>query len=483
MEVRNERLSDEEFFRERKEVLAQWPTGKDVDLEEGVEYHKSLPASKVYAKRLAEAKRNGDTLLRCFIGTPTLEIQMEHVRCAVEEGGADLNNTHQDAFTRNLMFERAEEAVKESMRRGRALLNGFPIVIHGVAVTRKLVESTPVPTEITGCSPDWRLTIEIGLAAGHTSFDLQTFQPIFIYNRDTLLETGIRNYQYMSRLTGYYEERGAPIVANPVGPAAILCPPSLTNAIQIVEILMAVKQGVKHFCIGSNGSNLTQCFADAVIFPRMVREYLDRFGYKDVEIFTSPGGIYVGRYPIDAGGAFAVLGTGPLVAALCGGQKAHAQTIDESHQLPTIAGKIASLRHAKMLIELYKGQKLNLEGMGAVKAEARELELEIRAIVERVLELGDGDVAVGAVRAVEAGVIDVPFVNYRYAARRVMGVRDAQGAGRFLDPGNLPFGKEILEFHKEKIAERAKKENKEIGYEEVTEGFLSISEEGVLVGS
>ena len=62
-----------------------------------------------------------------------------------------------------------------------------------------------------------------------------------------------------------------------------------------------------------------------------------------------------------------------------------------------------------------------------------------------------------------------------------MGVRDAQGAGRFLDPGNLPFSKEILEFHREKVAERAKKENKEIGYEEVTEGFLSISEEGMLV--
>ncbi len=483
MELRNKRLTDEEFFRERKEVLAQWPTGKDVDLEEGVEFHKSLPPSKVYPKRLAEAKRNGDTLLRCFIGTPTLEMQMEHVRCVVEEGGADLSNTHLDAFTRNLMFERAEQAVKESIRRDKALLNGFPIVIHGVATTRKLVESTPVPTEITGCSPDWRLTTEIGLAAGHTSTDMSAFHPIFNYNRDTLMETALHNLQYRARLIGYYGERGCPIIDAPVGPATILCPPSLTNAAQIVEILMCAEQGVKHFCIGSVGVNLTQAFADAYVQPRMAREYLDRFGYKDVEIFTAPGGIYVGRYPVDPGGAFAVLGTTPVVAALTGGQKTHAQTIDESHQLPTIEGKIASLRHAKMLINLYKGQKLNLEEMKAVKAESRELELEIRAIVERVLELGDGDVAVGAVRAVEAGVIDVPFASYRYAARKVMGVRDAQGAGRFLDPGNLPFGKEILEFHKEKIAERAKKENRDIAYEAVCEGFLSISEEGVLVGS
>lgn len=40
MEVRNRRLSDEEFFRQREEVLAMWPTGKEVNLEEAIEYHK-----------------------------------------------------------------------------------------------------------------------------------------------------------------------------------------------------------------------------------------------------------------------------------------------------------------------------------------------------------------------------------------------------------------------------------------------------------
>jgi len=43
-----------------------------------------------------------------------------------------------------------------------------------------------------------------------------------------------------------------------------------------------------------------------------------------------------------------------------------------------------------------------------------------------------------------------------------MGVRDAEGAVRYLSHGNLPFTKEILEFHKEKIAEREKAQGKKV---------------------
>ena len=44
MELQNKRISDEEFARLRQEVLTQWHTGKDVDLEEAVVYQKAIPA-------------------------------------------------------------------------------------------------------------------------------------------------------------------------------------------------------------------------------------------------------------------------------------------------------------------------------------------------------------------------------------------------------------------------------------------------------
>ena len=60
MEIRNRKLSEEEFFKEREEVLAQWPTGKEVDLDEAIEFHKSLPPGKVLAKKLLDAIRPVD---------------------------------------------------------------------------------------------------------------------------------------------------------------------------------------------------------------------------------------------------------------------------------------------------------------------------------------------------------------------------------------------------------------------------------------
>ena len=73
--VRNKRLTDEEFFRVRGPVLAEWPTGKDVDLKDGIEFQKSLPDSKVYAHRLARAKSEQDTLISTYSGVPTIEVR------------------------------------------------------------------------------------------------------------------------------------------------------------------------------------------------------------------------------------------------------------------------------------------------------------------------------------------------------------------------------------------------------------------------
>lgn len=43
MELKNKRLSEEEFMKQREEVLTHWPTGKDVDLKEAVDYLKKSP--------------------------------------------------------------------------------------------------------------------------------------------------------------------------------------------------------------------------------------------------------------------------------------------------------------------------------------------------------------------------------------------------------------------------------------------------------
>ena len=59
--------------------------------------------------------------------------------------------------------------------------------------------------------------------------------------------------------------------------------------------------------------------------------------------------------------------------------------------------------------------------------------------------------------------------------------RDNNGAIRILEMGNLPFSKEIIDFHKEKIEVRAKAENRKASFQMVVDDVYAIGK-GRLVG-
>ena len=96
------------------------------------------------------------------------------------------------------------------------------------------------------------------------------------------------------------------------------------------------------------------------------------------------------------------------------------------------------------------------------------------------MEFGNGDALVGAVKAVEKGVLDNPFAANRAAAGKVMGIKDSEGAIRYFKTGNLPFSKEIMNYHKEKIAQREMKRGEKISYETLVNDLLAVSK-GYLV--
>jgi methylaspartate mutase epsilon subunit len=96
------------------------------------------------------------------------------------------------------------------------------------------------------------------------------------------------------------------------------------------------------------------------------------------------------------------------------------------------------------------------------------------------LEFGDGDVVVGTIKAVKAGVLDNPFATNRASPCKVMGIKDSEGAIRYLNHGNLSFTPDILEFHRSKITEREKKKGKKLDYEILVSDLMAVSK-GVLV--
>jgi methylaspartate mutase epsilon subunit len=82
---------------------------------------------------------------------------------------------------------------------------------------------------------------------------------------------------------------------------------------------------------------------------------------------------------------------------------------------------------------------------------------------------------VGSPKAIETGVLDEAFAVTTYAKGKVMAARDKEGAMRYLDHGNLPFNQEIIDFHKQKLAEREKAQGRKIDYKNVVDDMLAIS--------
>jgi methylaspartate mutase epsilon subunit len=59
-------------------------------------------------------------------------------------------------------------------------------------------------------------------------------------------------------------------------------------------------------------------------------------------------------------------------------------------------------------------------------------------------------------------------------------MKDIQGAVRYFDHGNLPFTKDILEFHRDKMVEREKSKGKKLDHDTLVSDLLAVSK-GVLV--
>ncbi|MFH1485634.1 MAG: methylaspartate mutase subunit E, partial [Chloroflexota bacterium] len=100
-----------------------------------------------------------------------------------------------------------------------------------------------------------------------------------------------------------------------------------------------------------------------------------------------------------------------------------------------------------------------------IDEEAQLIETEVRQLMERILELGNGDVAIATVKAVQSGILDVPFTPNPENAGKVLMVKDIDGAARYLDIGDLPLSREIVQFHADKVKERMSKEHWDDEYE------------------
>ena len=116
MQIKNQKLSNDVFFAERKEVLDHWHTGKGVDFDEAVAYQKSIPKEKRFGEKLSKAVADGITLIQPRAGVALYEEHIKLLQFLENEGEADLLPTTVDSYTRLNRYNEAETGIEKARR-------------------------------------------------------------------------------------------------------------------------------------------------------------------------------------------------------------------------------------------------------------------------------------------------------------------------------------------------------------------------------
>ncbi len=478
MKVLNEKWSYAKLENLREKVLSEWPTGKSVDLKEAIKYQQNLNKNKRVYNKLAEAKEKKLTLVQPRAGVALIDDHIELLKFLQDEGKADVLPTTIDSYTRQNNYEEAESGIQESLKKERSMLNGFPAVNHGVEACRKVVESLDTPLQVRHGTPDARLLAEITLAGGFTDFEGGGISYNIPYAKDVSIEKTIYDWQYVDRLIGYYEENGVKINREPFGPlTGTLVPPSVSHSVAIIEGLLAAEQGVKNITLGyGQCGNLVQDVAALKSLEELAEEY-----FKDYDglMLTTVFHQWMGGFPQDEAKAFGVISLGAVTPALAKATKVITKTTHEALGIPTKEANAEGLKATKQVINMLKDQKL-MENSNLTE-EKEIIKEESRQILTRVLELGEGDLAQGTIKAFKSGIIDIPFAPSRFNAGNILPARDNEGAVRYLNHGNLPFAKEISDFHQSKLEERGNFENRKADFQMVIDDIYAVGR-GNLVG-
>ena len=455
--ISEKRIDESEFLEMRKANLLRWPTGADVDFESALERQKSLPDHKRLDLVMRKAVAQGRCLVQPRGGFGTFKDQKELMQIIDKEGLADIVPTTTDSYTRNEQFALAQKGVDESEKLGRSLLNGYPIVNYGVAKASELIDAIDKPAIMLTGTTMPKLTGEIGFAAGYTGYLGSGIAYTTSYIKELSIEDGIKNYQYLDRLSAMYLDHGVELHRRQPGfLTGTNIPPSIAIIIAILDLLLAAAQGVKNYGLEMGETlHLIQDAAAVKACKELCQEYLAIKGYQDV--FTPITLLHwMGAWPQDEAQAASLVSYGGTLAAISGASSVTTKTLHEAFGIPTPKINADGLRTTRMAI--YLARNIKLDSMPEFQNEVNMIKSEVRPIVNKVLEMGDGDVALGAVRAFEAGILDIPWSPNKWVKSKVMPARDIDGCLRILDPGNMPFPKEVLEFHEEKLRLRAEKE-------------------------
>jgi methylaspartate mutase epsilon subunit len=439
----------EDFTRMRHQVLHEWDNGVD-HFSAGdplpVPFRQSHSTDHLLWQHRAVRSQ---PLLQPRAGVADIEKQIS-LSQFLEQAGSAISSVQIDAASRSGLYDKAKKGLELSIARKTSLLNGFPVAVHGVKAVNRLVRAVGNPFQVRSGGPDQRLNYEIALMAGMSSMEGGAISYLMPYDKHTPPAQSIRNWQYVDRLCARYEElHRVSVNRETFGTlTATLIPPCLAIAVNVIETLLCAQQGVKSITVGyAEQGNRLQDIAALHVLEEMVYQYLDRYHFTGCRI-TTVYHQYMAAFPADGAKAADLIFNSAITAALAGATKVMVKTAVESFKIPDQHDNAGALDLCKKAVALAKPELVDQKRLAVEKELLRR---EVRQIMEVVIELGDGRIVAGALRAIEEGIIDIPWSPNLYNKNKVCTLRDTDGAVRFSDFGHLPFDEKVREFHQDKI--------------------------------
>jgi methylaspartate mutase epsilon subunit len=437
----------DELMTHRREVLKEWRTGKDILTADYIHPH---PKQHTLGNLLWKNKVKGHMpLFQPRTGVADIEQQIGLLQ-HLESEGSDVSSVQLDAASRSRMYDKAEMGKDLSIERKQSQLNGFPIPVYGVKEVRRLITSLQRPFQLRGGGPDHRFTYEIALGAGISALEGGFICYCLPYDKLTSPTESLRNWQFIDRLSAYYDEmHGVSINREYFGTlTATLIEPSLAIVVNVIQAILTAQQGVKSITVGyAEQGNRAQDIAAVQSLEEMTNAYLHLFNFHDVKV-TSVYHQFMAAFPSDYAKAEELIFNSSITATLAGATKVMVKTAVEAIRIPDRYDNAKAVQLSKkgaLAAGNYTVDKRKVD------IEKSLIQREVKQIMEVVIELGNGSIAKGAIKAIEEGVVDIPWSPSIYNKGKVVGVRDIDGAVRFYDFGNLPFDDEVKNFHREKV--------------------------------
>lgn len=436
----------EELHAHRKEVLTEWHTGKEVLSQDYAKGAKQYTLDNLlWSNKMMRNK----PLFQPRTGVADIEQQISLLQ-HLEAEGSDVSSVQLDAASRSRMYDKAELGKDMSLERKQSQLNGFPIPVYGVKEVRRLITSLKKPFQLRGGGPDHRFTYEIALAAGITAVEGGCICYCLPYDKLTNPVESLRNWQFIDRLSAFYQEQhDVSINREYFGTlTATLIEPSLAISVNIIQALLTAQQGVKSITVGyAEQGNRVQDISAIQVMEELTNEYLHHFNFMDIRV-TTVYHQFMAAFPSDYSKAEDLIFNSSITATLAGATKVMVKTAVEAIRIPNRYDNAKAVQQSKRGAMVAHHTMVDQEKL---KVEKRLIRTEVKQIMKAVIDLGNGSVAVGAIKALEAGILDIPWSPSIYNKGKVIGVRDIDGAVRFYDFGNLPFDEKVKDFHREKV--------------------------------